>query len=138
LLKSLIGITDCSDDLSIEVGHSTDVVYDGEICNIVEKAIHRDIPPQGILRWRPKAVCPDDLPFFGLDFLKFRSTPKSGYFDDLPSLEENVNQSESAADDPTVFKEGIDLMGVGIGGYVEIFRGFSKEKVPDASTDEIS
>jgi hypothetical protein len=49
-----------------------------------------------------------------------------------------VNQSKSATDDPAVSKEGINLMGVGIGGYIEIFRGFSKEEIPDASADEIS
>jgi hypothetical protein len=138
LLKSLIGITDRSDDLLLEVFHPADVVYDGEIRNIIEKTIDRDIPSQGILCRRPKTVCPDDLPFFGLDFLKFRSTPKSGYFDDLPSLEENMDQSESSADDPAVSKKGVNLMGVSIGGHIEIFRGFSEEKIPDASTDEIS
>jgi hypothetical protein len=29
-------------------------------------------------------------------------------------------------------------MGVGIGGKIEIFRGLSEEKIPNASTDEIS
>jgi hypothetical protein len=73
-----------------------------------------------------------------LDFLKFRSTPKSGYFDDLPPLEENVDQPESTPDDSAVSKEGVNLMGMSIGGYIEIFGGFSKEKIPNASTDEIS
>jgi len=138
LLESFIGVTDHSDDPLFEVGHPADIVYDGEICDIIEKAVHRDIPPQGILRRRSKAIGPNNLPFFCLDFPKFRSTPESGHFDDLSSLEENMNQSESAADDPAVFEEGVDLMGVGIGGHIEIFRGFSEEKIPDTSTDEIS
>jgi hypothetical protein len=138
LLKSLIGMTDRSDDLSLQVGHPPDVVQDGEVCDIVKKAVHRDIPPQGVLCRRPKTVRPNDLPFFCLDFLKFRSTSKSGYFDGLSSFEENVNQSESAADDAAVPKESVDFMGVGIGGDVEIFRGFPEEKIPDGATDEIS
>jgi hypothetical protein len=48
-----------------------------------------------------------------------------------------MNQSKSATDDPAVFKEGINLMGVSIGGNVEIFRDLSEEKIPHASTDEI-
>jgi hypothetical protein len=49
-----------------------------------------------------------------------------------------MNQSESAADDPTVLKEGIDLMGVSVGGDIEIFRDLSEEQVPNASADEVS
>jgi hypothetical protein len=138
LLESFVGVTDRSDDLLLQVIHPTDVVYDGEISDIIEKTIYRDIPPQSILRRRSKTVRPNDIPFFCLDFFKFRSTPESGHFDGLSSLKENVNQSKSAADDPAVSKEGINLMGVGIGGHIEIFRGFSKEEIPDASADEIS
>jgi hypothetical protein len=138
LLESLIGITDRSDDLSLEVGHPVHIIYDGKIRDIVKKTIHRDIPSQSVLCRRPKSVCPNDIPFFCLDFLKFGSTSKSGNFDDLSSLEENMNQSESAADDPAVLKESVDFMGMGIGGYIEIFRSFSEKKIPDGSADEIS
>jgi hypothetical protein len=138
LLESFVGVADRSDDLSLQVGHPTDVVYDGEIGDIIEKTVHCDIPPKSILRRRSKTVRPNDIPFFCLDFLEFRSTPKSRHFDGLSSLKENVNQPESAADDPAVSKEGINLMGVGISGHIEIFRGFSKKKIPDASAYEIS
>jgi len=138
LVKSFIGFTDRSDDLLLEVGHPADVIDDGEICNIIKETIHRDIAPQSVFRRSSKTVCPNDIPFFCLDFLKFRPTSKSGYFDDLSSFEENMNQSESTADNAAVSKEAIDLMGVGVGGYIEILRGFSEEKIPDASTDEIS
>jgi hypothetical protein len=49
-----------------------------------------------------------------------------------------VNQSESAADDPAVLEEGIDLMGVGISGDIKIFRGLPQEEIPDTSSNEIS
>jgi hypothetical protein len=49
-----------------------------------------------------------------------------------------MNQSESAADDPAVPKEGINLMGVSIGGHIEIFRDLPEEKVPNASANKIS
>jgi hypothetical protein len=137
LPESFVRVPDRSDDLSPQVCHPTDVVYDGEICDIIEKTVHRDVAPQSILCRRSKTVCPNDIPFLCLDFLKFRSTPESGHFDGFSSLKENLDQSESVADDPAVSKEGIDLMGVGIGGHIEIFRDFSKEKIPDASSDEI-
>jgi hypothetical protein len=138
LLKSLIGVTNRSDDLSLQVGHPADVVQDGEICDIVEKAIDRDIPAQGIIGRRPKTVCSYDLPVFCLDFLKLRSTPKSGHLDDLSPLEKNMHQPESATNDPAVLKEGINLMRVSIGGHIKIFRSLSEEKVSNASADEIS
>jgi hypothetical protein len=48
-----------------------------------------------------------------------------------------MDQSESAADDPAVFKKGIDLMGVSIGGHIEIFWDLSQEKIPNASSHKI-
>jgi hypothetical protein len=48
-----------------------------------------------------------------------------------------MNQPESPSDDSAVFKKSIDLMGMSIGGNIEVFRDFSQEKVPDASPDEI-
>jgi hypothetical protein len=48
-----------------------------------------------------------------------------------------MDQSESAADDPAVFKESIDLMGVSISGDIEIFWDLSQEKIPNASSNKI-
>jgi hypothetical protein len=70
LLKSFIRVTDRSDDLPLQVGHPADAVYDREIRNVVKKTIDRDIPSQGVLRRRSKAVRPKDLPFFCVSFLK--------------------------------------------------------------------
>jgi hypothetical protein len=71
LLKSFVRVTDGSDDVSLEVSHPTDVVYDGEVRNIIEKTIDRNVSPQGILRRRSKTVCPKDGPLRCLDLLKF-------------------------------------------------------------------
>jgi hypothetical protein len=49
-----------------------------------------------------------------------------------------MDQSKSAADDPAVFKEGIDLNGMGISGDIKVFWDPSQEKIPNASADEIS
>jgi hypothetical protein len=49
-----------------------------------------------------------------------------------------MNQSEPAANDATIFKEGIDFMRVSICDDIEVFRDLSQEKIPDASSDKIS
>jgi hypothetical protein len=138
LLESLIRIANGSNDVMLEVYHSTDIVDDGKICNIIEKSIDGDVPAQGVLFWCPKALFPDEFSFFCLYFFKFRSAPESGYFDDLTSLEEYMDQSEPTANDATIFKESIDLMGVRIRDDIEVFWNLSEEKIPNTSSDEIS
>ena len=137
LLKPLIGVADGPDDPPLQVRHPTDVIQDGEICDIIEKTVHRHVSAQGILRRRSKTVCPYDLPFFCLYFFKFRSTPERGDLDDLSSSKKHMDQSESTTDDPAILKEGINLMRVGIGGHVEILRNLFEKKVPNASAHEI-
>jgi len=121
LLKPFIRITDGADDPSLEIGHPADIVNYGEICNIVEEAIDRDVPTLGILLLCSKTVCPDDIPFFRLYLLKFGTTSKRRDLDDLPTLEENLNQSKSSADDSAVFEEIIDLLGVGVSRDIKVF-----------------
>jgi hypothetical protein len=137
LLKPFIRIANGSDEPSLKVSHSADIVYDGEICNIVEKAINRDVSSQGIFFRCSKTFLSDDLTFFCLNLFKFRSAPKRRDLDDLPPPKKYMDQSKSAADDPAVFKKGIDLMGVSIGGHIEIFWALSQEKIPNASSHKI-
>ena len=138
LLESFIGVADGSNNMSLEVGHPANVVHDGEIRNVIEEAVDREVPSQGIFRRRSKTICPKDGSICCVNLLEFRSTPKRGYLDGLFSLEENMNESETSADDPAVLKKGINLMGVGIGGNIEIFRGLAEEKVTNTSPDQIS
>jgi hypothetical protein len=71
LLKSFIRATNGSDDVSLEISRPADVIYDREVRDIVKKTIDRDVSPQGILCRSSKTVCPNDIPFFCLDLLKF-------------------------------------------------------------------
>jgi hypothetical protein len=121
LPEFLIRISDGSDDPPAKVFHPADIVKDGKICNIVEKAIDRDIPPEGIFFRCPKALCPDHLPIFDLFLFEFRVTSKGGDFDNLSFFEKDLNEPESPADDPAVPEKGIDLMGVSIGCHIEVF-----------------
>jgi hypothetical protein len=138
LLESLIRIANGSNDLMLEVCHSIDIVNNGKICDIIEKSINRDVPAQGILLRCPKALFPDEFPFFCLYFFEFRPTSESGYFDDLSSFKEYVDQSEPTANEATILEESVDLMGVRIGDDIEVFWNLSEEKIPNTSTDEIS
>jgi hypothetical protein len=138
LLESFVGIADGSNDLMLEVSYSTDIVDNGKICNIIKKSINRDVAAQGVLFRRPKTLFPDEFPFFCLYFFEFRSAPESGYLDNLSPLKKDLNQSESTSNNPAVFKESIDLMGVRIGGHVKVFRDLSEEEISNTSTNEIS
>jgi hypothetical protein len=138
LLKSFIGIADGSNDLMLEVSDSTDIVDNGKICNIVEKAINRDVSAQGILWRSSETFFSDDLAFFCFHFLEFRSAPESGYLNNLSSFKKNMGQSKPAANDPTISKESIDLVGVRIGGDIKVFGDLSEEEISNTSTDEIS
>jgi hypothetical protein len=64
-------------------------------------------------------------------------TSKSRNFNNLSPFKKDMNQPESAADDAAVSKEGVDLMGVSVGGDIEIFRNPPDEEVANASSHEI-
>jgi hypothetical protein len=138
LVKSFIRIADGLNDPMLEVSDSTDIVDNGKICNIVEKAINRDISAQGILCRGSKTFFSDDLASFCFHFLEFRSTPESGYLNDLSSFKKNMGQPKPASNNSTILKESIDLMGVRIGGDIKVFRELSEEEISNTSTDEIS
>jgi hypothetical protein len=138
LFKSFIRITNGPNDPSLKIGDATDIVDDGEICNIVEEAINRDVSAKGILCRRSEAVCPKDIPFFRFYLFKFRSASKSGNLDGLSAFKKHMDQSKSAADDTTIPEEAVDLMGVSIGGNIKVFWSLSQKKIPNASANEIS
>jgi hypothetical protein len=64
-------------------------------------------------------------------------TSKSRNFNDLSPFKKDLNQSESAADDPAVSKKSVDLMGVSVGGDIEIFWDPPDEEVANASSNKI-
>jgi hypothetical protein len=138
LLKSFVGIADGSDDPTVEIGYPAHVVYNGKICDIVKKAVDGDVPSKGILCRRAETLLSHKLALLRFCFFKFRSAPKRGQFDDFPSPEKDVDQSEPASDDAAVSEEIADLMRVGVRGHVEIFRDLSEKQIPYAATDEIS
>ena len=61
-----------------------------------------------------------------------------GNLDGLSAFKKHMDQSKSAADDTTIPKEAVDLMGVGIGGNIKVFWNLSQKKIPNASANEIS
>jgi hypothetical protein len=125
LLKPFIRVTNGPDDPSLEIGHPADMVNNGEICNIVEKAIDGDVSALGIVLRCSKTVCPDDIPFLRLYLLEFRTAPKRRDLDDLSAFEEDLNQSKSSTDDAAVSEKVIDLLGVSVGRDIEVFWDLS-------------
>jgi len=137
LLKPFVRITDGSYHLPLEVSHTVDIIDDGKISNIIEKAVDRDVPPQGILLRGSKTFCSDDPSFFGLNLFEFRVASESRDLQELFTFEKDMDQSKSATDGPAVPEEFVDLMGVGIGGDVEVLRDLPKKKIPHAPPNEI-
>jgi len=138
LLKSFVWIADGSDDPTVKVCYPADVVYNGKIGDIVKKTVDGDVAPQGILCRCSKTLFSYALTLLRLCFFKFRSAPKSGEFDDLPSPEKDVDQSEPASDDSAVSEESADLVRVSVRGHVEVFWKLSEEQIPYAAADKIS
>jgi hypothetical protein len=62
--------------------------------------------------------------------------PECGDLHDLSAFKKDMDQPETTANDPAVFKEVMNLLGMGVGGDIEIFWSFSEEKIPDASPDK--
>ena len=137
LLKSFFRMTDSSDDLLLKIGHSTYIVDDWEICNIVKEAVDCNISAQGIFLRSPEVIRSNDLSIFGHGFFKFRVATKSWDLYDLSLSKKDLDQSKPTADDATVLEEKIDLVGVSVGGYIEVFRGLPQEEIADASPDQV-
>jgi hypothetical protein len=137
LLKSFLCVTDRSNDPAVEILYPPHIVNDRKIRDVVKKPIDGNVAAKGILSGRSETVRPDKRPILLFDLFEFRSASKGRDFNDLSSFEEDLNQSKPSADNSAVSKEGIDLMGVGIGRDIEVFWGFSQQEIPNASSYEI-
>jgi hypothetical protein len=49
-----------------------------------------------------------------------------------------MDQSKTAADDPAVSEKTLDLVGVRIGGNIEVSRDFSQEEITNTPTHQVS
>ena len=137
LFKPFVRITDGSDDSSSEIIHSPHAVDDGKIRDVVEKTVDRNVPAQRILLRGPEALRPDDFSFLVLGFLKFRMAAERGDLDDLSPFEKDVDQTKSSTDHPAVSEEVPDLLRMGIGCNVEVFRSLSQEEITNTASHQI-
>jgi len=137
LLKSFIRITDGPYHPSFKISHSAHIVDQGKIRNAVKKAVDRDVPSQGILCRSTKAICPNNISFLRLNLFEFRATSKGGDLDNLSAFEEDMDQSKSATDDPAISEETVDLVGMGIGGDIEVSRDLPQEEITNASPHQV-
>jgi len=138
LLKPFLGVPDRANDPISEVVHSAHTINDGEIGNIVEETVDRNVTAKGILRGCSKALRSGGRPVLRLHLLRFGTAAKRGDFDDLGAFEENMNEPKPSADGPAVSEEGLDFVGMSIGGYVEIFRSPPEEQITNTPSHEIS
>lgn len=137
LLESLIRIADGPNDPSVKVGHSTDIVNDRKIGDIVEEPIDGNVPSEGILCRSTKAVSSNNISSLRLNLFEFRVTSKSRDLNNLPAFEEDMDQSKPTTDDPAISKEAVDLMGMGIRGDIKIFWDSTQEEITNTSPHKI-
>jgi len=137
LLEPLVRVADGSDDSPPEIFHSPHTVDDRKIRDVVKKTVNRDVAAQGIFLRGAEALCPDDLPVFVLGLLKLGLTAEGGNLDNLSPFEKDVDQTESSADHPAVSEEVPDLLGMGVGGNVEVLWSLSQEEITDTPSHQI-
>jgi hypothetical protein len=138
LLKSFIRIADGPYHPSFKIGHPADIVDDRKISNVVIKAIDRNVSPEGVFLRGSKTVCPDDVSILRLNLLEFRIASKGGDLHNLSTSEEDMDQSESATDDPAISEKTVDLVRVGIGGNIEVSWDLSQEEITNTSPHQVS
>jgi hypothetical protein len=138
LLKSFIWITNGPYHASPKISHPAHIVDQGKIRNTVEQAVDRDVPPQGILRRSTEAVCPNNISFLCLNLFEFRATSKGRDLDGLSALKEDMNQSKSAANDPAISEEAVDLLGMRIGGDIKVSWHLPQEEIPNTPPYQVS
>ncbi len=137
LLEPLVRGTDRSNDPSLEIPHAADEIDNGKIGDIVEEPVDGDIPSKGILLGCSETLRTNDMTFFRLHFFKLGTASERGDLDDFSPMKKDMNESKATADNSAVFEQGFDLVGMGIGSDIEISRCPSREKVADASSNEV-
>ncbi len=61
---------------------------------------------------------------------------KGGYLDHFPA-EANVNDPEAPPDDPGVPEQGVDFLGRGVGGHVEVLGMAAQEQVSHGAANKV-
>ena len=136
LMEFFVRIADAADDAVLEIFQPSDVIDERKIPGVVKNPVDRNIPPQSVFRRGPEGVFSLRVGGFLL-FLELRLAPESGDLDELSSPEKHMGDAETAADEPRVAEDFLDLMRVGIRGQIEIFRGLFQKKVADTSADQV-
>ena len=151
-LEAIVGIADAAQQAVLQVFQAADVVDDREVGDVVEQRVDGEVAAEGVFFGRAKRVVVLDqqvgrvgrvggvrrgqrLGRLGLG--ASRDVLAEGRDFNGLHPEADVGEAEAAADDPTVPKELLDLVGVGRGADVEVFGPPAQEEVADAAADEI-
>ena len=137
LLKSLLWIANGPYHPLFKISHPSDIVDDRKIGDVVKKAIDRDVSSKRIFLWSSKTVRQNDASILRLNLLEFRPASKGGDLHNLSPFKEDMDESESAADDPAVPEERVNLIRMGIGDNIKILRSSPQEKVTDTSSNKV-
>ncbi len=128
------GVADGADHFPLEVLKAAHPVDDRESGDVVEESVDREVPAEGVLFRRAEGVVAADE---RVAFFRLGLPAESRHLDDLPA-EAHVAEAEAAANDETVAKQFLDLLGMSGGPDVEVFGPAFQEKVAHSPPHEIS
>ena len=127
------GIADGADRASLEVPEAADPVDHGEVGDVVEESVDREVPAEGVLLGGPKGVVATDE---GVSGLGLRGSPKGRDLDHLLA-KPDVDEAKASTHDETVPKELPHLLGVGAGADIEVLGSTIQQQVANPTSDEI-
>ena len=111
------------------VQHPAGEIHYRKVTNVIIQSVDGKIPPPDIFFQSPENIVPQQPAVFMhhllIGFLGFRTT-KGCYFDNFPA-KKHMRQPETPTDDATVAENLFDLLGAGVGRYIEIL-GFPTQQ----------
>ena len=115
------------------------MVYDREVCDVVEQGVNGKVAAEGVLPWGAELVLHEKPVFIGIlgEFFRPGMAPEGRDFYNLVAAKPDMGQPEPAPDQETVAKQLLDLLRSRVGANVEILGCPVQQQVPDAAADQV-
>ncbi len=137
--ETFLRIADDPDTAQLQVLQPADVVDDAEIGDVVEQGVDGEVAPEGVLSGRAEQV----FRIKGVLVRVFRDIfgggcpAEGGNLHQIPAGEADVRQAEAAADQKTVAKQLLDLLGCGVGADVKILGLAAEQQIAHPAADQV-
>jgi hypothetical protein len=140
-LEADVGVADRANEAGPEVLEAADVVDDREVADVVEEAVDREVPPEGVLAGRSERVL-GSLQQLGsgggfVPRRLLRPPAKRRDLDDLALGEEDVGEPEPPADQAGIAKQAADRLRGRVRADVEVLGRAAEKQVSNAPADQV-